>query len=323
MNSYAFTLEKYRGQNSRFTCPGCGKRRVFVRYISSETSEYLSDGVGRCNREVECGYHYRPKQYFEDHKSSSSSALLSNGPAFVRKPERQARSTDSLPLDFVTKSQTNGFKNNFGEFIEGRFGEAGRVALNRFYVGTSSHWDGATIFWQVDMRVRAGKVILYNPETCKRIKHPYSHITWIHSLFLKKGILKKFNLSQCLFGEHQLEKRTNGFVGLVESEKTAILATMYLPDVTWMATGSLNGLTPEKLQPIKSHKIILYPDMQCYEKWDERRRELCDKGFRISISSLLEDPKLKSENNIDLGLDIGDLLLKLVPSSVGPLERLH
>ena len=28
---------------------------------------YINDDVGKCNRLDKCGYHYTPKQYYEDH----------------------------------------------------------------------------------------------------------------------------------------------------------------------------------------------------------------------------------------------------------------
>ncbi|MFI8380603.1 PG0870-related protein [Leeuwenhoekiella sp. NPDC079379] len=59
---YKYTLEK---KSVKHICPGCNKKR-FVRYVDSETNEYLSHIVGRCDREVNCAYHYSPKSYFED-----------------------------------------------------------------------------------------------------------------------------------------------------------------------------------------------------------------------------------------------------------------
>ena len=68
MKNYRFTLEKYRGIKSRYTCPQCGRKYVFTRYIDTETNQYIADDVGKCNRLDKCGYHYTPKQYFSDNE---------------------------------------------------------------------------------------------------------------------------------------------------------------------------------------------------------------------------------------------------------------
>jgi hypothetical protein len=36
-------------------CPECTKKR-FVRYIDTQTDEYLPEHYGRCDRESKCGY---------------------------------------------------------------------------------------------------------------------------------------------------------------------------------------------------------------------------------------------------------------------------
>ena len=44
--------------------------------------------------------------------------------------------------------------------------------------------------------------MLYNSETGKRIKEPYNHVTWVHSVLHKDD----YNLKQCFFGEHLLSE---------------------------------------------------------------------------------------------------------------------
>lgn len=65
MGNHKYILELYKGQKSRYHCPQCGKEE-FTRYINTDTKEYLSDRVGKCNRINHCGYHYSPKQFFQD-----------------------------------------------------------------------------------------------------------------------------------------------------------------------------------------------------------------------------------------------------------------
>jgi hypothetical protein len=66
-NNYRYQLERYRGRGTRYTCPQCGRKYTFTRYIDTENNnKYISDNVGKCNRLDKCGYHYTPKQYFTD-----------------------------------------------------------------------------------------------------------------------------------------------------------------------------------------------------------------------------------------------------------------
>lgn len=61
-------LQKYTGKSTRFTCPGCKTPYSFTRYLDGETHQPIHPTVGRCNREIKCGYHYTPRQYFSDLK---------------------------------------------------------------------------------------------------------------------------------------------------------------------------------------------------------------------------------------------------------------
>ena len=59
-------LQKYAGKSTRFTCPGCKTPYSFTRYLDGETLQPIHPTVGRCNREIKCGYHYTPRQYYAD-----------------------------------------------------------------------------------------------------------------------------------------------------------------------------------------------------------------------------------------------------------------
>lgn len=55
--------------------------------------------------------------------------------------------------------------------------------MRLYHIGTSKHWDQATIFWQIDThnQIRTGKVILYNSKTNKRVKTPFNRIAGTQS----------------------------------------------------------------------------------------------------------------------------------------------
>ena len=70
MSDYRYTFEPYKGPASKHTCPACGHKRTFTRYIDRETGNHVHSSVGRCDRADKCGYHYKPTDYFRDYPGS-------------------------------------------------------------------------------------------------------------------------------------------------------------------------------------------------------------------------------------------------------------
>ena len=108
-----------------------------------------------------------------------------------------------IPKEYLIKCFS--FKSALIEYLCGLFDikTIERVAAD-YYLGTTRNRDA--IFWQVDCnrRIRTGKVISYDPQTGHRSK---SGTTWIHTILKEKGLIDgEFNLQQCLFGEHLLQK---------------------------------------------------------------------------------------------------------------------
>ena len=80
MNDYRYQLEIYRCVSTRYTCPQCGRKYTFTRYIDTENNnQYISENVGKCNRLDKCGYHYTPKQYFTDNPHKRDDFLVVGG----------------------------------------------------------------------------------------------------------------------------------------------------------------------------------------------------------------------------------------------------
>jgi hypothetical protein len=297
LSNYRYILEPYKGMNTRYNCPKCEGKKTFVRYIDIETGKHFAANVGRCNRESNCSYHYTPKQYFRDTKQIYI-------PPQHGQP-KQNTITTLKPLSFIPdKIFKDSLKkydaNNFVTYLRKIFGAETTKLLSQTYnIGTSKHWHGATVFWQIDREnnIRTGKIMLYNSDTGKRIKKPYNYITWVHSLFNLQ------NCKQCFFGEHLLEKEPLKIVAIVESEKTAIIASVYLPEFVWLAVGGLSNLTPEKCKVLQGRNVILFPDLKCFDKWQQKANELSNIAT-FKISDLLE--RRASEAEKLQGLDLAD-----------------
>jgi hypothetical protein len=328
MHNYKYTLEKYAGQASKHTCPNCNKPRVFTRYIDTETKSHLSDLVGRCDREIECGYHYKPSEFFRDNPLDCNNARTTQFRAqssaqsrtqIVRTPSYIAPEYLEMSIDPRLQNE-----NNLVKYLKTVLGTVTDRFVKRFNIGTAKRWPGATVFWYVDRlgKIRSGKIIQYNPATGKRVKEPFPHITWVHAELLKKGLIKEFYLDQCFFGEHQLLIEPHKPIGIVESEKSAIIASAYLPELTWMACGSLSGLSAKRLSAISQNTIILYPDIKGYDNWERKAHELRTNGFRITVSTLLEKHSSITHEDRKEGLDLADFLPRL-PLPLSNLERME
>jgi len=175
LSEHRYKLEGYKGMNTRYRCPHCQRsEKTFSLYIDRETGEHLHPTVGRCNRESNCGYHYTPKQYFQDNN------ILFDSPqpkAYKPRPVTpQPKPVSFIPVDVFKASLKGHETNHFVKFLIDLFGvEVTTQLVSRYFIATSKHWGGATVFWQIDTQgnIRTGKIMLYSPSTGKRVKVPF------------------------------------------------------------------------------------------------------------------------------------------------------
>jgi hypothetical protein len=258
---------------------------------------------------LNCGYHYSPKQYFADNGSTVNNER-NFAPVKVVPPAPKPP-TDYLPLAMVERSFASFDRNNLFLFLASLFTE--RVAIElckKYLIGTSKHWPGANIFWQIDSqeRIRTGKIMAYSPTTGKRVREPYDHITWVHTVLKRSN----YSLSQCFFGEHLLSEHPGRTCHLVESEKTAIICAAHFPELIWLATGGKYGCKwydKNVAKVLIGRKVRVYPDADAYEKWKEKAEDLKQSlGLDVTVSDYLD--KTATEEQKREGYDIADLLVK-------------
>jgi len=304
MSEHKYILEPYKGMNTRYRCPSCQQRdKTFSLYIDTETGEHIHPTVGRCNRESNCGHHYTPKQYFQDNNISFDTPQPK---AYKPRPVTpQPKPVSFIPVEVFKASLKAHETNHFVQFLINLFGvEVASQLVSRYFIATSKHWNGATVFWQIDTqgKVRTGKIMLYSPTTGKRVKNLELPVYWVHKA-LKQP---EFELRQCLFGEHLLIDKTKP-VAIVESEKTAVIASVYLPQFIWVAVGSLTNLNAEKCSIIKGRTVTLFPDLNGFEKWSSKAKELSHLAT-FTVSDLLERKATEAEKK--QGFDLADYLIK-------------
>jgi len=324
MNLTTFKCSLETG-SKKFRCPLCGQKTL-VRYIDNELKEYLPEEVGRCDRENKCGYHLTPKQYENDKGVS----LWLNTGTIIKKPIEQPRPLNFIPLSLLEKSMKGYDQSHFAEYIIDLFGkEKGSTLLLKYFIGRSKlHEAKANIFWRIDVsqNVRTGKIMGYNPNTGKRNKDVLP--TWVHALKdnNKNFLFPDFNYEMCFFGEHLLKEFPEKPTAICESEKTAIIASFFMPQFNWLATGGANGCKWREYsvyKVLKNKQVILFPDFgfynrktekTCYQEWKERADVIMDKiECEITVSTVLENSIPEAERINDF--DLVDMLVKRDPKT--------
>lgn len=236
-----------------------------------------------------------------DTRKINHTPLLFN---IVEQPPQQ-KPVSFIPIEVFKASLKAHETNHFVQFLFNLFGvEVANQLVSRYFIATSKHWNGATVFWQIDTqgKVRTGKIMLYSPTTGKRVKNLELPLYWVHKALNQP----EFELRQCLFGEHLLIDKTKP-VAIVESEKTAVIASIYLPQFIWVAVGSLNNLNAKKCSALKGRKVTLFPDLNGFNKWSSRAKELSQLAI-FTVSDLLERKATEAEKK--QGFDLADYLIK-------------
>ncbi|MHA6281123.1 DUF6371 domain-containing protein [Salinimicrobium sp. CAU 1759] len=142
-------------------------------------------------------------------------------------------------------------ENNLLQYLRKNYSREDVDRVKEDYVLGSTK-DGGTVFWLIneDLQVQKNKICYYqeNGKRTNRFKAPYKNDDGYYS---------------CLFGAHLLRPIRKGIdlVILVESEKTAVVGAILLPQFTWLAFGGINGLTEAKAACLRGHKILLIPDI--------------------------------------------------------------
>src|ERR1035437_7865870 len=168
MNTYNNTLEPLPKPNldkNRFRvkhCP-CGKSNKdgkFVPYVGY-------DDKGYCHA---CG-----EKFLLELKRNDESWKFPTAMQPVKKQPEKILPASFIPVTTFKESLKHHLENNFIKYLIIIFGsEITEQLISKYFIGTSKHWNGATVFWEIDInkpaKIRTGKIMLYNAITGKRIK---------------------------------------------------------------------------------------------------------------------------------------------------------
>ncbi len=291
--------EEQRKHGGKSTCPQCGQRR-FVPYLDAHGKIVDERLYGRCERVNHCGYILYPD-------SGDSVAQLNYKPIYKPKPKAIYLNAE-LREKYFKPTLAEFETNHLIIYLRTVFNDATVCkTIEDYYIGTIDHFNGgATVFWQIDRygNIHRGKVMQYDPNTGKRAKKYNGNglINSIHNIY-NLGNLPP----QCLFGEHLL-KRQNMFVGLVESEKTAIIASGVVSDCIFLACGGCGNLTNAMCEPLRGRNVVLFPDNGKLAEWSEKGQEMRHLFKTISIVDIMEREDILERYHLKDGDDIADMI---------------
>lgn len=312
MNTYRYKLQPYDDMASRFTCPACGAAHRFVRYIDTLTGHFLNEKVGRCERTESCGYHYTPRQYFDDlRRLGITPPPVSAVPS---PPEDKPVTFSTIPSGLLTGSALASQPEQTAllRFLTGRLhlsADQLRQLIATYRLQSATY--GRIVFPQIDAagNCRTAKIMAYNPATGHRIKERLGSFNWLHRILISQGKLSRdFRLRQCLFGEHLLPAHPLKPVGIVESEKTALICSLTYPKLLWLATGSKYNFTPDRFLPLSGRIINAIPDAGSYRFWTLKAKAVIRLvRCQFHVSDCIERAATLDEHQ--RGIDIADLIL--------------
>ena len=173
-----------------------------------------------------------------------------------------------------------GQRNTFIDFLLTLFDKPKvAAAVQRYFIGGDSH--GRTIFPNLDQEGRCvgGAVI---PYLVNGHRDKGKGISNIHSELKKKDKTHPTQADQVLFGSHLLPLYPSASVGVVESQKSAVILSIIYPNLVWLATAGMTNFNERLLFPIYDRNVVAYPDFNGVQEWTRRAKELPFKNIRVS-----------------------------------------
>lgn len=332
-------MEHFRFQFAKkhIQCPYCRANGKFKPYIDSITEEPLPDKYGKCERVHSCGKWVKPWEDGYTKEWVKQRVHKQPGFCFKSKPQQEFIPHEIM-LETLTSTRYNQniFIQNLLERVPYPFDipEIEKV-VSLYRIGTviSGYMTGATTFPFIDIndnvcaiqvkRFDQANHTLGSPIPINKLIQRYykkckeTPPAWLDS-YSKQG-----KIFTCNFGEHILRRYPNNPIGLVESPKTAIYATLYFgfPDdpnaKIWIAPGSRDWFNYERVRVLQGREIYVYPDLSkdgsTFQTWRVKswNFEKQMPGTYFQVDKLLE--KNASYADRLAGKDIADILINLNP----------
>ena len=172
-----------------------------------------------------------------------------------------------------------------------------RHAVERYHLGKSR--SGKCIFWMID--------------DLDYVLDGHIGSSWAAQMLKAREprLLSHWHTFHCLFGLHLLSTlftiHSSLSIGIVESERSAVILSELYPQCLWLAWVYPANLTSDKLEPLRGHKVILYPRASQAMEYYMFCLEIADQASRlyhldITVSTILEDNATAAQKSAQIDL---------------------
>ncbi len=284
---YKFSLQKH--PDKKGSCPNCNKTNCF-RYYDNLPKEY-----GICDHKNNCNYHKNPFNENLETQKLISTRVDSLNYNKTQKPEKSIIYPNKDYLSKVLANQSTNFHNSLIENL--------KITSDHLLSWAVGGENGYTCFvYQNNKKALNIKKISYKTD-CKRDKDKIP-------FYLKASEKTKYSL--CLYGEHLLSE--NKIICLVESEKTAIIASYFYKQFDWLATGGSNGLTVDKVQTLINRQVYYLGDNDNAGNENSTLKKLDQ--YNIKYKKVTFETAKESE-------DLADLILRGERPEINPIAEMQ
>jgi hypothetical protein len=313
----SYLLRPYR-EGGKIKCPRCGKKS-FTPYIEGATRQVLDDSVGRCDHICSCAYHKTPKEYFEEDvtRGRRRLAYIYSQPIPAPKPvpdkvdlcsieewDQRQQPHWSLCADLISHMR--------------RYFHSDKIerVVRKYHIQRYTPQRPYTMFPCIDIHGRVADVAVmeYNEDL-----HRGSTTFWYHGNSQWRERMARehpngYRFGSCFFGEHLLAEDPYSPVAVVESQKTALLGSIFLRGYIWLATCGCGRLNVNMCYRLKGRHVTLFPDKGMEDKWEaianrvrsNNEQTTPDAHVDISVNRWMDHAPDKPDNT-----DIADIWMEI------------
>ena len=297
--------------------------KLSSKYNEAENNRKFANALHTSNNVSIATFIYMCHQHGIDTNKYYVKGHMNTAPTLPAKvvPRLKNQSFLAINSSYVSQSSDRHFQSDFTRYLRTIVSDFAQLSdvVNAYHLGVTK--EHHVIYWYVDIDgiVRMGKVMAYCPNGHRN--HAITPSSIAKELSKRGEIPADYVIKKTLFGEHLLRDShsSDKTIGIVESEKTSIICSLFLPNLLWLATGSFGNLQEERMSAVKNCDVILFPDTDkdgyAYGMWSGRAEELNEKGWHIRVSDYLE--KTATPEQRLAKVDIADLLIGNINKSSG------